>query len=158
MADPALNGALAFAFPKRTPLRTPTERTQSSLHQTLTTYLAYYHEWRTHLSLGKDAPQSRRIQPIAEGEVFKIREVGVLRHHYELRAALTARFERTGPSSDACPSRTIVRLQFNSGRCGFQLLMTGGSQLVQAFDRLIEFFVDTVMSHDAFLIMVQGGA
>ena len=58
---------------------------ESSLHRTLTTYLAYYHEWRTHLSLGKDAPQSRRIQLIIE--VFEIREVGGLHHHYERRAA-----------------------------------------------------------------------
>ncbi len=60
---------------------------ERSLHRTLTAYCAYYHEWRTHLSLGKDAPQSRRIQPSAEGEVVEIREVGGLHHHYERRAA-----------------------------------------------------------------------
>ena len=36
---------------------------ERSLHRTLTAYCAYYHKWRTHLSLGKDTPQSRRIQP-----------------------------------------------------------------------------------------------
>src|SRR5882724_2465084 len=60
---------------------------ESSLHRTLTTYFAYYHEWRTHLSLAKDAPQARRIQATAEGEVAEIREVGGLHHHYERRAA-----------------------------------------------------------------------
>jgi putative transposase len=59
----------------------------SSLHRTLTTYFAYYHGWRTHLSLAKDAPQARRTQPTSEGEVVQIREVGGLHHHYERRAA-----------------------------------------------------------------------
>ena len=44
---------------------------ERSLHRTLTAYCAYYHRWRTHLSLGKDAPQSRRIQPPAEGAVVE---------------------------------------------------------------------------------------
>jgi putative transposase len=56
-------------------------------HRTLTGYLAYYHEWRTHLSLAKDAPRFRRMQPSAEGKVIEIREVGGLHHHYERRAA-----------------------------------------------------------------------
>ncbi len=60
---------------------------ESSLHRTLTTYFAYYDEWRTHLSLAKDAPQARRVQPPQEGEVVEIREVGGLHHHYERHAA-----------------------------------------------------------------------
>ena len=46
-----------------------------------------YHEWRTHLSLDKDAPESRRIQPPQEGRVIEIPAVGGLHHHYERRAA-----------------------------------------------------------------------
>jgi transposase InsO family protein len=60
---------------------------ERSLHRTLSAYVRYYHSWRTHLSLGKDAPQSRRTQPPAEGKVVEIREVGGLHHHYERRAA-----------------------------------------------------------------------
>ena len=60
---------------------------ERSLHRTLTAYCAYYHRWRTHLALGKDAPRSRRIQSSAEGKVVEIREVGGLHHHYERRAA-----------------------------------------------------------------------
>jgi len=60
---------------------------ESSLHRTLTSYFAYYHGWRTHLSLAKDAPHARRIQATGEGEVAEIREVGGLHHHYERRAA-----------------------------------------------------------------------
>ena len=60
---------------------------ESSLHRTLTSYFAYYHGWRTHLSLAKDAPHARRIQATAEGAVAEIREVGGLHDHYERRAA-----------------------------------------------------------------------
>jgi putative transposase len=60
---------------------------ERSLRRTLTAYCAYYDNWRTHLSLGKDAPQPRRVQPRADGEVVEIPEVGGLHHHYERRAA-----------------------------------------------------------------------
>jgi transposase InsO family protein len=60
---------------------------EHSLRRTLTAYCAYYHNWRTHLSLGKDTPQSRRIQPLDDGEVVEIPEIGGLHHRYERRAA-----------------------------------------------------------------------
>ena len=60
---------------------------EHSLRRTLTSYCAYYHQWRTHLALDKDAPQSRRTQGPAEGHVIEIREVGGLHHHYERQAA-----------------------------------------------------------------------
>jgi putative transposase len=47
----------------------------------------YHHQWRTHLSLDKDAPQSRNRQQAWEGPVVEIREVGGLHHHDERRAA-----------------------------------------------------------------------
>jgi len=60
---------------------------ESSLRRTLTAYCAYYHNWRTHLSLRKDAPEVRRVQPVTEGKVVEMPEVGGLHHHYERRAA-----------------------------------------------------------------------
>ena len=39
---------------------------QRSLHRALASYASYYHGWRTHLSLGKDAPQFRRTQDCTE--------------------------------------------------------------------------------------------
>jgi transposase InsO family protein len=60
---------------------------ERSLRRTLRSYCAYYHQWRTHLSLGKDAPQHRRTQLPAEGRVIEFPEVGGLHHHYERRAA-----------------------------------------------------------------------
>jgi transposase InsO family protein len=60
---------------------------ESSLRRTLTAYCAYYHDWRTHLSLRKDAPEARRVQPVTEGKVVAMPEVGGRHHHYERRAA-----------------------------------------------------------------------
>jgi putative transposase len=60
---------------------------EGSLRRTLTMYFTYYHQWHTHLSLDKDAPQPRRTQKPAEGRVIEIPEVGGLHHHYERRAA-----------------------------------------------------------------------
>src|SRR5262249_29155857 len=60
---------------------------ESSLHRILSSYSAYYHKWRTHLSLGKDTPEGRRVQPETDGQIVEIAEVGGLHHHYERRAA-----------------------------------------------------------------------
>jgi putative transposase len=60
---------------------------ERSLHRMLTSFSSYYHNWRTHLSLGKDAPQGRRTKTPDEGTVIEIQEVGGLHHHYERRAA-----------------------------------------------------------------------
>jgi transposase InsO family protein len=58
-----------------------------SLQHTLSAYALYYHKWRTHLALGKDTPDSRRTQAVAEGKVVEIRDVVGLHYHYERRAA-----------------------------------------------------------------------
>jgi putative transposase len=60
---------------------------ESSLRRVLSSYCTYYHHWRTHLSLGKDAPEPRRVQPNTYGEIIQMQEVGGLHHHYERRAA-----------------------------------------------------------------------
>jgi transposase InsO family protein len=57
------------------------------LRRILTAYFAYYHKSRTHLSLGKDAPEPRAVQPPTMGEIVKLPEVGGLHHRYERRAA-----------------------------------------------------------------------
>jgi transposase InsO family protein len=59
---------------------------ERSLRRTLSAYVRYYHSWRIHLSLGKDAPQPRRTQDPGEGQVFEFPELGGLHHHYERRA------------------------------------------------------------------------
>ena len=53
----------------------------------LSSYLEYYHQSRTHLSLGKDCPQPRRVQPPDQGKIIALPQVGGLHHRYERLAA-----------------------------------------------------------------------
>ncbi len=50
-------------------------------------YVEYYHRTRTHLSLDKDCPDPRPIQPRRIGSVVAIPQVGGLHHRYERLAA-----------------------------------------------------------------------
>jgi putative transposase len=60
---------------------------EAHLRRVLARYVLYYHRARTHLSLEKDAPTPRRVQPPADGHVIAFAEVGGLHHRYERRAA-----------------------------------------------------------------------
>jgi putative transposase len=60
---------------------------ESSLRRTLASYFDYYHRSKTHLSLGKDTPEPRPIQPPEIGSVVAVPQVGGLHHRYERRAA-----------------------------------------------------------------------
>ena len=60
---------------------------ESSLRRILRSYLDYYHRSRTHLSLGKDSPEPRSIQPEHMGRVVALPQIGGLHHRYERRAA-----------------------------------------------------------------------
>ena len=60
---------------------------ESSLRRILASYLDYYHRSRTHLSLGKDSPEPRSIQPPEMGSVVALPQVRGLHHRYERRAA-----------------------------------------------------------------------
>jgi transposase InsO family protein len=59
----------------------------ASLHRHVKSFLAYYHESRTHLSLAKEAPEPRPVQPPELGRIVAIPQVGGLHHRYERRAA-----------------------------------------------------------------------
>jgi putative transposase len=58
----------------------------AGLRTILKSYIAYYTDARTHLSLDKDSPQSRPVSPPI-GRISAIRQVGGLHHRYERRAA-----------------------------------------------------------------------
>jgi putative transposase len=47
----------------------------------------FYHPCRTHLSLSKDAPERRAVEPPETGEVIELPVVGGLHHRYARRAA-----------------------------------------------------------------------
>jgi len=51
-------------------------------HRSLRAYFAYYHEARTHLSLDRNAPIPRMVEPPSRGRVIAIPQVGGLHHRY----------------------------------------------------------------------------
>jgi transposase InsO family protein len=57
------------------------------LRRILAAYFAYSHRTRTHLSLAKDAPDRRSIEPPESGSVIAVSEVSGLHHRYVRRAA-----------------------------------------------------------------------
>ncbi len=57
------------------------------LHWILSSYFDYYHRSRTHLSLGKDTPDCRSVQPTGSGKIVAFPQVGGLHHRYERLAA-----------------------------------------------------------------------
>jgi putative transposase len=57
------------------------------LHRILSSYAVYYNQARTHLSLSKDAPAVRLIQPPDRGVVRELAHVGGLHHEYVRMAA-----------------------------------------------------------------------
>ena len=60
---------------------------EASLYRHLKSFLAYYHESRTHLSLAKNTPEPRPMHQPTLGAVVAVPQVGGLHHRYERRAA-----------------------------------------------------------------------
>ena len=60
---------------------------EAGLFRHLKSFIGYYHESRTHLSLAKDAPEPRPVHPLELGAIVTIPQVGGLHHRYERRAA-----------------------------------------------------------------------
>ena len=57
------------------------------LRRILASYLDYYHGSRTHLSLAKNTPDGRPVQPAVFGKIVAFPRVGGLHHRYERLAA-----------------------------------------------------------------------
>ena len=57
------------------------------LRRILREYFSYYHTCRTHLSLNKDPPETRTVEPPAMGNVVAFPHVGGLHHRYGRIAA-----------------------------------------------------------------------
>jgi transposase InsO family protein len=55
---------------------------ETHLLRILRSYLNYYHESRTHLSLERNAPNPRTVAPRSQGRVVAIPQVGGLHHRY----------------------------------------------------------------------------
>ena len=57
------------------------------LHRILSEYFDYYHNSRCHLSLDRNSPMPRDVEPPSEGDVVAIPQVGGLHHRYTRCAA-----------------------------------------------------------------------
>ena len=73
------------------------------LMRVLGSYFAYYHESRTHLSLNRNAPVEREVEPPQRDKVIAIPQVGGLHHRY----CRAARMDLNSPGSP--PPQPIVR-------------------------------------------------
>ena len=60
---------------------------ETGLRRILKSYFDYYENFRTHLSLNKDAPAGRVLEPLGIGRVIEIPQVGGLHHLYTRKAA-----------------------------------------------------------------------
>ena len=60
---------------------------EESLRRQIRSFVTYYHQARTHLSLAKDTPEPWRVQGVDEGQIVAISQVGGLHHRYDRRAA-----------------------------------------------------------------------
>jgi transposase InsO family protein len=60
---------------------------EASLRRTLRFHFNCYHGSRTHLSLEKDSPEPRSVQPPDMGRIVVVPQVGGLHHRYQRRAA-----------------------------------------------------------------------
>jgi len=56
---------------------------EEHLRRILDTYFDYYHNSRTHLSLDRNAPIEREVDPPSKGKVISIPQVGGLHHQYK---------------------------------------------------------------------------
>lgn len=59
---------------------------EAHLHRILTEYFDYYHDSRPHLSLSRNSPIPREVEPRCQGKVVSTSRVGGLHHRYS-RAA-----------------------------------------------------------------------
>jgi hypothetical protein len=55
---------------------------EGHLKRILASYLEYYHGSRPHLSLDRNSPTPREVEPPWQGEVVSILQVGGLHHRY----------------------------------------------------------------------------
>ncbi len=76
------------------------------LRRVLISCLDYYHRSRTHLSLAKDCPDARPIQPPNCGKVIAIPQVGGLHQRYQRLAACSASRAAQSPTI-ACMWRAM---------------------------------------------------
>ncbi len=88
---------------------------EGHLRRHLHRYLSYYHGARTHLSLAKDAPEPRSVEPPELGGVVALSQVGGLHHLDEPRSVSTSR-ERHSPEAPWPLARSAGRRSTGGAR------------------------------------------
>src|SRR5439155_19627643 len=74
----------------------------------LSEYVDYYNETRTHLSLAKDAPEPRSVEPPSLGGVVEVPRAGGLHHEYLRRAAWGDRTSKWKAQGGGCRIRALL--------------------------------------------------
>jgi hypothetical protein len=98
---------------------------ERGLRHVLHAYVTYYLRSRTHVSLDKDAPITRLVASLTDGQIVTIPHLGGLHHHYERRAAqdaLPPRLRVPLGRGETCslPRRRVwVQRQSAESRAGF---------------------------------------
>lgn len=64
---------------------------EQHVRRILKRYFDYYRRCRTHLSLGKDSPEHREVEPPELGDVVELPQVGGLHHRYTRRRPTSSR-------------------------------------------------------------------
>ncbi len=70
---------------------------ENHLRRILRDYLTYYHGFRTHLSLDKDSPVPRSVEPPDQGKIVEFPMVGGLHHRYSRRARKSNLYSPNSP-------------------------------------------------------------
>ena len=73
---------------------------EAHLKRILTDYFEYYHLSRPHLSLDRNSPTPREVEPPSLGKVIAIRQVGGYNCRMEFRGRTGARVISRGPFAD----------------------------------------------------------
>jgi len=55
---------------------------EDHLRRILKSYFQYYHDARAHLSLERNSPIPREVEPASRGKVISLPQVGGLHHRY----------------------------------------------------------------------------
>ena len=91
---------------------------EQHLYRILKSYFAYYHRSRTHLSLGKDAPEPRPVHPPSMGKVVALSEVGGLHHcsqHGRLYRPGARQLTAASPGPAQTRMQSALPVELNTG-------------------------------------------
>jgi hypothetical protein len=98
---------------------------EQHLRRIMKSYFAYYHRARTHLALGKDAPEPRQVHPPSMGDIVELPEVGGLHPDEQTRALQDIITRRRQMLEDARRSGKMGRL---NGLCSIKTAASGDSK------------------------------